>query len=35
MAQANVLFGQRRSLIFMGVEGEPELYADRQKIVKM
>ena len=35
MAQANVLLGQRRSLIFMGAEGEPELYADRQKIVKM
>jgi len=35
MAQANVLLGQHRSLIFMGAEGEPELYADRQKIVKM
>ena len=34
MAQANVLLGQPRSLIFMGAEGEPELYADRQKIVK-
>ncbi|MDQ6956431.1 MAG: anthranilate phosphoribosyltransferase [Mariprofundaceae bacterium] len=35
MAEANVLLGQNRSLIFMGAEGEPELYADRQKIVKM
>ncbi len=35
MAEANVLLGQARSLIFMGAEGEPELYADRQKIVKM
>lgn len=35
MAQANVLLGQHRSLIFMGAEGEPELYADRQKVVKM
>lgn len=35
MAQANVLLGQQRSLIFMGAEGEPELYADRQKVVKM
>jgi len=35
MAEANVLLGQPRSLIFMGAEGEPELYADRQKIVKM
>ncbi|MDX8387378.1 MAG: anthranilate phosphoribosyltransferase [Ghiorsea sp.] len=33
MAQANVLLGQKRSLIFMGAEGEPELYADRQKVV--
>ncbi len=33
MAQANVLLGQQRSLIFMGAEGEPELYADRQKVV--
>lgn len=35
MAEANVLLGQVRSLIFMGAEGEPELYADRQKVVKM
>jgi len=35
MAEANVLLGQTRSLIFMGAEGEPELYADRQKVVKM
>lgn len=35
MAEANVLLGQPRSLIFMGAEGEPELYADRQKVVKM
>ena len=35
MAEANVLLEQNRSLIFMGAEGEPELYADRQKIVKM
>lgn len=34
MAQANVLLGQKQSLIFMGAEGEPELYADRQKVVK-
>lgn len=34
MAEANVLLGQKRSLIFMGAEGEPELYADRQKVVK-
>jgi len=33
MAAANVLLGQPRSLIFMGAEGEPELYADRQKVV--
>jgi len=33
MALANVLLGQQRSLIFMGAEGEPELYADRQKVV--
>ena len=32
MANANVLLGQERSLIFMGAEGEPELYADRQKV---
>ena len=35
MAEANIHLGQTRSLIFMGAEGEPELYADRQKIVKM
>jgi len=33
MAEANVLLGQLRSLIFMGAEGEPELYADRQKVM--
>ncbi|HIP07739.1 MAG TPA: anthranilate phosphoribosyltransferase [Mariprofundaceae bacterium] len=33
MAQANVLLGQKESLIFMGAEGDPELYADRQKVV--
>ncbi|MDX8383973.1 MAG: anthranilate phosphoribosyltransferase [Ghiorsea sp.] len=32
MAEANILLGQQRSLIFMGAEGEPELYADRQKV---
>jgi anthranilate phosphoribosyltransferase len=31
MAKANALLGQHCSLIFMGAEGEPELYADRQK----
>ncbi len=31
MAEANALLGQHRSLIFMGAEGEPELYASRQK----
>jgi len=35
MAEANVLLKQPRSLIFMGAEGEPELYADRQKVAKM
>ncbi len=35
MAQANVKLGQKRSLIFMGAEGEPELYADRQKLAKL
>jgi anthranilate phosphoribosyltransferase len=35
MAEANMYLEQPRSLIFMGAEGEPELYADRQKIVKM
>jgi len=33
MAAANRLLGQPRSLLFMGAEGEPELYADRQKII--
>lgn len=33
MAGANQMLGQPRSLIFMGAEGEPELYADRQKLV--
>jgi len=33
MAEANVLLGQKESLVFMGAEGEPELYADRQKVV--
>ncbi len=33
MAMANRLLGQPRSLIFMGAEGEPELYADRQKVL--
>jgi len=33
MALANRSLGQARSLIFMGAEGEPELYADRQKIL--
>ncbi|MFQ5344751.1 MAG: anthranilate phosphoribosyltransferase [Mariprofundus sp.] len=33
MAAANALLKQPRSLIFMGAEGEPELYADRQKVV--
>ncbi len=31
MTQVNMLLGQSRSLIFAGAEGEPELYADRQK----
>lgn len=35
MAGANVFLAQPRSLIFMGAEGEPELYADRQKVVAM
>jgi anthranilate phosphoribosyltransferase len=35
MAGANVQLGQPRSLIFMGAEGEPELYAERQKVVAM
>jgi len=33
MAETNVLLEQKRSLIFMGAEGEPELYADRQKLL--
>jgi len=33
MAGANQLLEQPRSLIFMGAEGEPELYADRQKVL--
>jgi len=33
MAQANRLLGQTRSLLMMGAEGEPELYADRQKLL--
>ena len=32
MAEANIGLQQARSLIFMGAEGEPELYADRQKV---
>ena len=35
MAKANAMLAQSRSLIFMGAEGEPELYASRQKLVKM
>jgi len=35
MAEANGLLEQPRSLLFMGAEGEPELYADRQKVVLM
>jgi len=35
MAEANRLLGQLRSLVFMGAEGEPELYADRQKVMLM
>ena len=35
MAKANAMLAQPRSLIFMGAEGEPELYASRQKLVKM
>lgn len=31
MTEANRLLGQPRSLVFMGAEGEPELYAERQK----
>ncbi|MDQ7010554.1 MAG: anthranilate phosphoribosyltransferase [Mariprofundaceae bacterium] len=33
MADANILLQQPRSLIFMGAEGEPELYADRQRVM--
>ncbi len=33
MAEVNRLLGQPRSLLFMGAEGEPELYADRQKLL--
>ncbi len=33
MAAVNRLLGQPRSLLFMGAEGEPELYADRQKLL--
>lgn len=33
MVAANMLLGQERSLLFNGAEGEPELYADRQKMV--
>ncbi|MDX8410596.1 MAG: anthranilate phosphoribosyltransferase [Mariprofundaceae bacterium] len=33
MAEANVMLGQACSLVFMGAEGEPELYADRQKLL--
>jgi len=31
MGEANILLRQVRSLIFRGAEGEPELYADRQR----
>ncbi|MDQ6964863.1 MAG: anthranilate phosphoribosyltransferase [Mariprofundales bacterium] len=33
MAEVNRQLGQPRSLLFMGAEGEPELYADRQKLL--
>ncbi|TLS65480.1 anthranilate phosphoribosyltransferase [Mariprofundus erugo] len=33
MSTANRLLEQPRSLVFMGAEGEPELYADRQKLI--
>jgi len=33
MGGANALLGQPRSLLLMGAEGEPELYADRQKLM--
>lgn len=35
MVQVNKLLGQPRSLIFMGAEGDPELYTERQKLVVM
>lgn len=35
LARANVLLGQPRSLVFMGAEGEPELYAERQKLAAL
>lgn len=35
MAEANRYIGQGRSLIFMGAEGEPELYADRHKLIAL
>ncbi len=31
LVAANQYLGQQRSMVFMGAEGEPELYADRQK----
>lgn len=33
MAAANAELGTERSLQFMGAEGDPELYADRQKLI--
>jgi len=33
MGETNILLRQPRSLIFRGAEGEPELYADRQKVM--
>lgn len=33
MVEVNVLLEQVRSLVFMGAEGDPELYADRQKLL--
>lgn len=33
MAETNCMLGQQRSLIFSGAEGDPELYADRQKVL--
>jgi len=33
MAQSNLLLGQSRSMLFMGSEGEPELYATRQRLL--